>query len=192
MATDGAANGTSDAHEQDTSSLLPKLIPHLDRHLIFPILEFLESQCADDDSAADVKQLKFTLLKETNMSDYVSNLYCELHNLSEPPADAVQKREEILEKRQRLEEETSRLTNLLDDESVSSSLRSDKVANLNWLRENYSVMPEDISRLYEYGQFLYSLGDYGGASDVLFQFRILVSFHSPFLNIQTSLLTLLP
>ena len=161
-----STNGT---HPDEDYSLLPKLLPHMDRHLVFPILEFLEA------SDPSVKPLKYSLLKETNMSDYVSQLYCELHNLSEPPADQVKKREEIIEKKNHLEEQTAKLTGLLDDESVSGSLRSDKVANLNFLKENYGVEEEDVKRLYDYGQFQYSLGDYQGASDTLFQFRILVS-----------------
>ncbi|KAL9050883.1 MAG: hypothetical protein Q9162_006358 [Coniocarpon cinnabarinum] len=160
-------NGTHADTTEEGYSLLPKLLPHLDRHLVFPILEFLEA------SDPDVKPIKYTLLKETNMSDYVSQLYCELHNLSEPPADQVKRREEVIEKKTALEETTARLTGLLDDEQVSSQLRSDKVANLNWLKENYGVQSEDVSRLLEFGQFLYSLGDYGGAADTLFQFRIL-------------------
>ena len=175
VTTNGTPNGTPNHAKEDNSNLLPHLIPRLDRHLVFPVLEFLESQPPAHTTADDIKHLKYTLLKETNMADYVSNLYCELHNLEEPPQEQVQKRDEILDKRQQLEEQTAKLTNLLDDESVSGQLRSDKVANLNWLRENYQIMPEDIARLYEYGQYLYSLGDYGVASDVLFQFRILVS-----------------
>ena len=163
-------NGTTTNGTTEDFDLLPKLIPHLDRHLVFPVLEFLESQ----DTTTDIKPLKYSLLKETNMSDYVSQLYCDMHNLSEPPADQLKRREDILAKRGTLEEETSKLTNLLEDEAVSGSLRSDKVANLNYLKDNYGVQPEDISKLYEYGQFLYNMGDYGGASDTLFQFRILV------------------
>ena len=172
--TNGAPNGIptpadTTSTNPDDYSLLPHLIPHLDRHLVFPILQFIE------DTDPSVKPLKYALLKETNMSDYVSQLYCELHNLSEPPPDQVARREEVIEKKQTLEEGTAKLTGLLDDESVSGSLRSDKVANLNWLKENHGVEASDVSRLHEYGRFLYDLGDYGGASDVLFQFRILVS-----------------
>ena len=67
----------------------------------------------------------------------------------------------------------AKLTELLDDQDVLSNLRSDKTANLNYLRETHGVQPEEVSALYTFGQFLYSLGDYGEASDRLFQFRIL-------------------
>ena len=68
-------------------SLLPKLIPHLDRHLVFPLLNFLEEETPEDQSIDDITQAKYALLKETNMSDFVGDLYATINNLPERPAE---------------------------------------------------------------------------------------------------------
>lgn len=163
-------NGTS-AVEEDSHDLLPKVIPHLDRHLVFPVLEFLEGQ--DGQDPKEIKSLKFELLKETNMSDFVGQLESEIKGLSEAPAEYNKKREEVMHRRQLLEQETEKLTTLLDNEEVTNNLRADKVANLNYLKETHGVTGEEVALLYDYGQFMYSIGDYGMASDLLFQFRLL-------------------
>lgn len=162
---------TSTKNTQDYD-LLPKLIPHLDRHLVFPILQFLETR--EDVDPADFTTLKYQLLKETNMSDYVWSLEQEIRGLSERPAESVQKREEVIQRRQVLEDETNKMTSLMENSDVTGNLRSDKVANLNYLKENHGVTVEDVNRLYDYAQFLYSVGQYPEAADLLFQYRFLV------------------
>jgi len=156
--------------------LLPKLIPNLDRHLVFPILEFIENK--EDEDPMEIKQLKFELLKETNMSDYVGGLEMEIKGLSERPAEYTKKRDEVIKRREQYEEETSNLTSLLENTEVTGALRSDKVANLQYLKDTHGVTLEEVSKLYDFGQFMYSVGDYQGAADLLFQFRLLVSFCS--------------
>lgn len=154
-------------------SLLPQLIPHLDRHLVFPLLNFLEEETPEDEDITHITQLKYGLLKETNMSDFVGDLYAQLNNLNEKPAEYTKKREEVLAKREKYEEETEKIQQLLGDADVVNNLRSDKQANLNYLKETHGVTTEMVERLYEYGQFQYSCGDYGSAGDLLYQFRIL-------------------
>lgn len=165
------ADSKSDAAKEH--SLLPKLIPHLDRHLVFPLLNFLEEETPEDEDITHITQLKYGLLKETNMSDFVGDLYAQLNNLNEKPAEYTKKREEVLAKREKYEEETEKIQQLLGDADVVNNLRSDKQANLNYLKENHGVTSEMVERLYEYGQFQYSCGDYGSAGDLLYQFRIL-------------------
>ena len=154
-------------------SLLPKLIPHLDRHLVFPLLNFLEEETPEDQSIDDITQAKYALLKETNMSDFVGDLYATINNLPERPAEYDQKRDETLAKRTQFEQDTEKILGLLGDSEVVNNLRADKAANLQYLKDTHGVTPEMVDQLYEYGQFQYSCGDYGSASDLLYQYRIL-------------------
>ena len=151
--------------------LLPRLIPHLDRHLIFPLLEFLSGQEGDD--GTDVTKAKYELLKQTNMTDYVASLWQEIHDSDEVPEEFVQKREEVLQRLSLFAEETSRIDELLNDEAVVSSLRSDKVANLKFLEQQHGVTVEMVDMLYDYGRFQYSCGSYANSAHLLDQFRIL-------------------
>lgn len=69
--------------------LLPKLIPHLDRHLIFPLLEFLSGEEIDD---PEILKSKYELLKQTNMTDYVATLWQKMNDSDEVPEEFRKKR----------------------------------------------------------------------------------------------------
>lgn len=154
-------------------SILPQLIPHLDRHLVFPLIQFLEEE--DEEPQPELAKLKFELLKSTNMTDFVGDLDAQIHGHNERPQEYAKKREEVLKKRDTFQDECSKMQDLLRDENVINNLRSDKVANLNYLKENHGVTPEMVNALYDYGWFQYSCGDYNSASELLYQFRILVN-----------------
>lgn len=156
-------NGTPDAEQYD---YLPKMLPYLDRHLIFPLLN-------DMDESSEVTKMKFELLKETNMTDYVADLDAQIRGVSDRSREYETKRERVLLKRARLEEETEKLRSLLEDQDVVNNLRSDKVANLNYLKESHGVTMEMVNALYDYGQFQYSCGVYQDAALLLYQFRVL-------------------
>ncbi|KAK4987379.1 eukaryotic translation initiation factor 3 subunit E, partial [Elasticomyces elasticus] len=151
------------------------MIPHLDRHLVFPLIQFEEDQADEEEPPAELVQLKFELLKQTNMTDFVGDLDAQTQGLSERPAEYAQKREEVLQRRELFQEESSKLQDLLADPDVLNNLRSDKVANLNYLKENHGVTVEMVNTLYDFGQFQYSCGDYHSASELLYSFRILVN-----------------
>ena len=154
-------------------SLLPQLIPHLDRHLVFPLLNFLEEETPEDEDISEITQLKYGLLRETNMSDFVGDLYAQLHSLPERPQEYAKKREEVLRRREQYEEESQKLQDLLADPEVGNNLRTDKEANLKYLKDTHGVTMEDVTRLYDFGQFQYSCGDYTSSAELLYQFRIL-------------------
>ncbi|MCJ1334989.1 eukaryotic translation initiation factor 3 subunit E [Bachmanniomyces sp. S44760] len=175
---DAMLNGSSSQAQQPSSELteqydlLPKLIPHFDRHLIFPLLQFLSDQEGDEPSM-DITRTKYELLKQTNMTDYVASLWQEINNSDDVPEEFVRKREEVLQRLQLFAEETSKIDELLSDDSVVSNLRSDKVANLKFLEQQHGVTIEMVDMLYDYGRFQYSCGSYGNAAHLLDQFRIL-------------------
>ncbi|KAK4611645.1 Eukaryotic translation initiation factor 3 subunit E [Fulvia fulva] len=173
MLNGNTTNGDISSDIAKESSLLAKLIPHLDRHLVFPLLNFVEENTPEDEDITDITQLKYALLQETNMSDYVGDLYAQLNNLDERPAEYTKKREEVLERRRIYEEETEKIQGLLGNEDVINNLRSDKMSNMNYLKDNHGVTQQMVDQLYDFGQFQYTCGDYGSASELLYQFRIL-------------------
>jgi len=151
--------------------LLPRLITHLDRHLIFPLLQFVADQ--EEEPTPEITKAKFELLKKTNMTDYVASLYCELEGVEEPPKEYATKRQEILERLDIFAQESEKITDLLGREDVVTSLRSDKVANLEYLKKEHDVTIEMVNVLYDFGNFQYSCGNYGAAAELLYQFRVL-------------------
>ncbi|KAL2118748.1 hypothetical protein VTJ04DRAFT_5707 [Mycothermus thermophilus] len=178
MGSVSPTNGDTSPADYD---LLPKLAPHLDRHLIFPLLEFSASQLVDEETgnikdeakAREITQAKFALLKTSNMADYIANLHCELEGLKEPPAEYAEKKQKVFSQLQKLEQETQKIIELLAMDDVVNNLRSDKVANLEYLKGTHKVTIEMVNALYDLGHLHYSCGSYADASDVLYKFRIL-------------------
>lgn len=122
--------------------LLPVLVKQLDRHLIFPLLDFQTGQLpedASDDEVRAVTQAKYELLKTTNMTDFIGNLKAELEGLEEAPAEFNEKRQKVINRIEQFEKNTSKLTDLLGSEDVVGNLRSDKVANLEFLKKDHEV-----------------------------------------------------
>ena len=150
--------------------VLPKLIPHLDRHMIFPLLEFAMGEGDEDLS---ITKTKYELLYPTNMTDYVAELWRDINDNDDVPEEFSRRKEDVLQRSALFSEETSKLDDLLGDESVVSNLRSDKVANLKFLETNHGVTTDNVNMLYDYGRFQYNCGNYQSAAHHLDQFRIL-------------------
>jgi translation initiation factor 3 subunit E len=167
-ASDGAAPSAAAQH-----SLLPKLMPNLDRHLIFPLLNFSADE--DADQTPEQKAMLLALLKPTNMTDFVGQLHQDVHGLDDVPDEYRTQRDQVLQRRDRLEAETAKISGLLDDESVVTNLRSDKAQNLAYLQDTHGVTAEMIDQLYEYGSFQYSCGVYPHAAELLYRFRVLTT-----------------
>jgi hypothetical protein len=120
------------------NDLLPRLITHLDRHLIFPLLQFVAEQ-QEEENSQEMTKAKYELLNKTNMTDYVASLYCELKDIEEAPPEFATKRQEVLDRLELLGQESEKITDLLSREDVVTSLRSDKVANLEFLKKEHNV-----------------------------------------------------
>jgi translation initiation factor 3 subunit E len=157
-------NGTDDATQWD---LLPKMAPYFDRHLLFPLLN-------DRDDTTDKRKAIFELLKGTNMVDYVGKLDAELNGLDAPPKEWETRRQVVMQRKEALEENTTKIQDVLDNPEIVNNLRSDKVANLNYLKDNHDVTVESVNALYEYGRFMFDMGDYESAAGMLQRFRVLV------------------
>lgn len=67
--------------------LTSRIAAHLDRHLVFPLLEFLqERQQYPDD---EILKAKIELLSETNMVDYAGDIHKSLYHTEEVPKGEV-------------------------------------------------------------------------------------------------------
>lgn len=62
---------------------------------------------------------------------------------------------------------------MIENPDVAQALRQDKNQNLQYLKDNYNLTLEQITALYNFGQFQYTYGNYSGAADYLYHFRVL-------------------
>ncbi|KAI0747190.1 eukaryotic translation initiation factor 3 subunit 6 [Daedaleopsis nitida] len=151
--------------------LTKTIIPYCDRHLVFPLLNHLaESELFP---AEQVHAAQYELAKETNMVDYAVSLFQQLHPDDEVPQEFAGKREKAVSTNEQLQQEAQAVLDVIENPDVAQSLRQDKNQNLQFLKDNYNVTLEQITALYNFGKFQYSYGNYSGAADYLYHFRIL-------------------
>ena len=73
--------------------LTQKLARFLDRHLVFPLLEFLTHKDLYD--VDDMQRAKLSLVSATNMVDYAMDIHKELY-AEEPPQEMKDRRIEVI------------------------------------------------------------------------------------------------
>ena len=61
--------------------LTPRISPHLDRHLVFPLLEFLQERQFYPEE--QLLKAKIELLNNTNMVDYAMDIHKSLYRLDD-------------------------------------------------------------------------------------------------------------
>lgn len=157
-----------DLAEYDLSATI---IPYLDRHLAFPLLAHLAETNLFPKEQVQVAQ--YELAKGTNMFDYAASQFANLYPDQTVPEEFERRREEAVSQNERLEQEAQVVLIVIQNPEVAQALRQDKSQNLNYLKENYNLTLEQITALYNFGQFQYSYGNYEGAADYLYHFRIL-------------------
>ncbi|KAG8706491.1 eukaryotic translation initiation factor 3 subunit E [Ceratobasidium sp. 394] len=151
--------------------LTQKLIPFLDRHLVLPLLAHLSE--AELFPAEQIARAQYELVKETNMLDYAAQLFEDAYPDEPVPEMFAAKREKAVSEGERLQQEAQFVLDVIEKPEVAQALRQDKMQNLQYLKDNYNVTLEQITALYNFGQFQYTTGNYSGASDYLYHFRIL-------------------
>lgn len=125
------------------------------------------------------------------MVNYVEQFHAQIENAE--PTDFARLRDEATTKYQELQEKAQPVTKVIEDPDAVAKLRSggDKDRNLDLLRSEYQVSCssgihskrsetyvlqidiDQINALYHFGQYQYSLGDYGSAGNLLYHFLIL-------------------
>ncbi len=107
--------------------VMPKMLQYFGRHLIFPVL--------NDQDAENTTALKYEVLKTTNMTDLVGDLYAQLHGLSEPPPEFAKKRDEVLEKLAKFQEKTNKI------QEEGQTIRETSQPTLGMVYANHSTGP---------------------------------------------------
>lgn len=151
--------------------LTPVLSKYLDRHLVFPLLEFLqEKQIYNED---DIMKAKLELLKHTNMVDFAMDIYRGLYNTEEVPAEMKERRSEVVARLRTLQTDVDEIIQCLSNPNVTRNFRQDKNFNLQFLKEDYQIGPENVEALYQYAKFQFDCGNYSTAAELLQSYRTL-------------------
>ena len=143
---------------------------YLDRHLSYPMIEFIESKNLFD--SAEVSRAKMELLSKTRMVDLAGDLYKQINNASDIPEEMKQKRTEVISSLKSVSDTCSKLLAFLKEHGKTLS-KSDKRANKSLLKEQHSVGEEEIEGLFQYAKYQFDCGKYEISAELLGQYRLL-------------------
>jgi len=172
-------NSSSNSILQNTTStkesnydLTAVVSQYLDRHLVFPLLEFLDVKTTiyPED---ELLKAKLKGLAKTNMVDFAMDLHKKLYNTEEVPEEMKTKRESVLAKLKEFQVTCGPILKVVDNQDLVKQLRTDKLFTVQYLQDNYQISPESVDELYKFAKFQFECGNYTGASEYLNQFRAL-------------------
>mmetsp|Transcript_27274 Transcript_27274/g.73705 ORF Transcript_27274/g.73705 Transcript_27274/m.73705 type:complete len:423 (+) Transcript_27274:20-1288(+) len=156
------------AHKFELSPVLSK---YLDRHLVFPLLEFLQEKGIYDEG--DIMKAKLALLRNTNMVDFAMDIHKSLYEGSPIPPAMKERRAEVVARLRQLQQDVDPIIKCLENPNVVRNFRQDKTFNMQFLQEDFSIGPEHVEALYLYAKFQFECGNYSMAADLLQPYRTL-------------------
>lgn len=122
MTAPTASSSPADAATYDLTSLIS---PYLDLHMMFPLLEYIDSLIsakAISYSSSDVAQARLSLLKPTHMVDYAMDIYREVHGEeAEIPVEMEEQKREVFRELEELREGQVKMDELFRNEELRVS-----------------------------------------------------------------------
>jgi len=154
--------------------LTSKIGPYLDRHLVFPLLEFLTVKEYYDET--DLLRGKLDLLSNTSMVDFAMDVHKSLYPDKEVPGNFYDKRAEVVDNFKKLQGETDPVLKIFMNPEVQHQIQQSRDSKqlLDFLIKDYDFRPDMVDTCYNFAKFQYECGNYSGASEYLYFHRILV------------------
>ncbi|KAI9587685.1 eukaryotic translation initiation factor 3 subunit E [Glossina fuscipes] len=144
----------------------------LDRHLTFPLLEFL---CGKE--IYDQKELLEYILEtvnKTNMIDYTMDTRKRLGLCQDMPEELVQRKEEVLATLKQLQNEVAPIMKATDILKNGESMKDSKTF-VNALQKDYNFKVEHLESAYKLAKYLYECGNYQESTSYLYFCMIVMS-----------------
>ncbi|XP_053952542.1 eukaryotic translation initiation factor 3 subunit E [Anastrepha obliqua] len=144
----------------------------LDRHLTFPLLEFL---CGKE-IYNQQKLLEYILetVNKTNMIDYTMDTRKRLNLSQEMPEELVQRKAEVLATLKQLQNEVAPIMKATDILKNGESMKDSKTF-VNALQKDYNFKVEHLESAYKLAKYLYECGNYQESTSYLYFCLIVMS-----------------
>ncbi|OEU13103.1 hypothetical protein FRACYDRAFT_172037 [Fragilariopsis cylindrus CCMP1102] len=146
---------------------------YLDRHMMFPLLEYLDGQIKADKisySSKDVAAARLALLRPTHMVDYAVDTYKSVHGESaEIPQEMEEQKKQVFKQLEELESGCKPLTDLCNNAEEKTKLISEGQWSIDALsqKEDMNITPEVLEIYRKTAKFQFDCGDYQTARDML-------------------------
>lgn len=104
------------------------LAKYLDRHLILPLLEFLQDKGVYNE--ADIMEAKIALLQKTNMVDFAMDIHKDLYQTEDVPQKMMERRSEVVARLRHIQKAVDPIIACLSNPNVIRNFRQDRSFNL--------------------------------------------------------------
>lgn len=154
MAMDEAE--TDDSVDDPCSyDLTQKVAPFLDRHMLVPVLDFLNGLGIYDET--DIMKAKIEVVAATCMLDFALDMYNELN--MEVPEGLAERKDATLEKVQSAQQKALPLLKILENDEDLSTIK--KLTNVQEICEKFpDLEPDFLDSLWEYTRLIFDCGNY--------------------------------
>eukprot|EP00929_Paragymnodinium_shiwhaense_P017872 TRINITY_DN1276_c0_g3_i1.p1 TRINITY_DN1276_c0_g3~~TRINITY_DN1276_c0_g3_i1.p1 ORF type:complete len:443 (-),score=166.40 TRINITY_DN1276_c0_g3_i1:228-1556(-) len=149
--------------------LTSRMTPHLDRHMVFPILNFLSE--ANIYKPADITRAEIEHLLETKMLDFAIEKYEALNE--EPPAELGAKRETVLNELNSGRDKVMRLLEILESNDELQRMRGLKSTAA--ICTAFELDSDVFDALMQYAKMMYESGNYAVSKTLLDHYRTIMS-----------------
>lgn len=148
--------------------LTSNISPYLDRHMMFPLLEFMDGLIKEGKigySSKDVAAARLALLKPTHMVDYAIDIHKSLEG-GAVPKEMEEKKATTLKTLEELQNGCKALHELNSNAEEKSKLLSAGKWNVPALGD-HNITPEVVETYRQHAKFKFECGDYKGSRDML-------------------------
>lgn len=144
----------------------------LDRHLTFPLLEFL---CGKEIyNQQELLEYILETVNKTNMIDYTMDTRKRLNLSQEMPEELIQRKAEVLATLKQLQNEVAPIMKATDILKNGESMKDSKTF-VNALQKDYNFKVEHLESAYKLAKYLYECGNYQESTSYLYFCLIVMS-----------------
>uniref|UniRef100_A0A1B6CM85 Eukaryotic translation initiation factor 3 subunit E n=1 Tax=Clastoptera arizonana TaxID=38151 RepID=A0A1B6CM85_9HEMI len=154
--------------------LTSKLMPYFDRHLIFPLLEFLSAKKIYDER--EIMITKLNIIYKTHMVDYIFEIRSVLYGDNEKyTEDLIQKREQVIELYNEIHQKSSLFLEIMSNEEATKDMEGERDAAviLEYLSKKFNFKLEMMDGIFELAKFRYECGNYSVTTGSLYFYLML-------------------
>eukprot|EP00594_Rhizosolenia_setigera_P019307 CAMPEP_0178956280 /NCGR_PEP_ID=MMETSP0789-20121207/10137_1 /TAXON_ID=3005 /ORGANISM="Rhizosolenia setigera, Strain CCMP 1694" /LENGTH=516 /DNA_ID=CAMNT_0020638133 /DNA_START=96 /DNA_END=1646 /DNA_ORIENTATION=+ len=145
--------------------LTSTISPYLDLHMMFPLLEYVDSSGLY--STREVAQARLSLLRPTHMVDYAMDIYRSLENTEDVPKEMEEQKEKVFVKLEELRGGCQAFDELWRLDGKKQELMQSGHWNLKGLEAKANISSDVIENYRLLAKFNYDCGDYQTARDML-------------------------
>ncbi|EEB10459.1 eukaryotic translation initiation factor 3 subunit, putative [Pediculus humanus corporis] len=153
--------------------LTGKIGQYLDRHLVFPLLEFLSVKGIYDKN--ELLQVKLDILNKTNMLDYAIDIRRLLYP-SEEPESLKARRNVVVQTLQELQNEASVVVRIMSDENTRKQMETmrDSKTLVSYLQTQFDFKLEMMDVTYRLAKYRYECGNYSNSTSYLYFYMLVM------------------